>query len=436
MRKILILVFLLLPILVQPQGFEFESNRSKAVIPFQLINNLIFVPIKVNGVELNFLLDTGVEETILFSLDDKDEVSFNNVERVELRGLGSQQSVNGLKSANNHLSFLGFHDRNHDIYIILDQDFNFSSHIGIPVNGIIGYHFFKNYLVQINYDRKIITVFRDKDKILEKMTRKYEALHMTVEKSKPYIMAQVLQDSIHNVKLLVDTGSSDALWLFDEASHVAIPALHFDDYLGRGFSGDIHGKRARVPEFRIGNSTFKNPIIAFPDSLSIKNINMVAGRSGSVGGEVLRRHQVIFDYKGQKMYLRKGRNYEGAFNYNMSGIELQHGGLQWVKETVAMRTVVTESSYSVSGDKVSDFTYKFNLKPVYTIAGIRNDSPADEVGLRRGDLLIAVNGRKAYRYSLQELNTLLKSEDGQAITMKVERDGKEIETEFRLKSLL
>jgi hypothetical protein len=45
------------------KGFQFESGVNKISIPFKLINNLVFIPIKVNGVELNFLLDT---ETILF----------------------------------------------------------------------------------------------------------------------------------------------------------------------------------------------------------------------------------------------------------------------------------------------------------------------------------------------------------------------------------
>lgn len=69
-----ILLFLLivyvLPLFGQ-DAFEFADGNKKVSIPFKLINNLIFIPIKVNGIELNFLLDSGVEETILFSLEDK-----------------------------------------------------------------------------------------------------------------------------------------------------------------------------------------------------------------------------------------------------------------------------------------------------------------------------------------------------------------------------
>ena len=84
-------------------SFQFISDKDKIKIPFQFINNLIFVPIQVNGVELTFLLDTGVEETILFSLEETDTVPFFNVSKVKLRGLGSEESIEALSSTQNKL---------------------------------------------------------------------------------------------------------------------------------------------------------------------------------------------------------------------------------------------------------------------------------------------------------------------------------------------
>ena len=118
---ILCLLFIYsLPVMGQ-EGFMFEKGVEKVVIPFKLINNLIFIPIKVNGIELNFLLDSGVEETILFSMEDKKEVNFFNVEKITLRGLGSEASVEGLKSTKNTLERDGLISENHLLYIVLDQ---------------------------------------------------------------------------------------------------------------------------------------------------------------------------------------------------------------------------------------------------------------------------------------------------------------------------
>ena len=103
-KSICLLVFAFWQFSFSQEGFQLETDKKKVTIPFQLINNLIFIPINVNGVELNFLLDTGVEETILLSLEDKESLELKNVEKIKLRGLGSEEAIEGLKSKNNTLS--------------------------------------------------------------------------------------------------------------------------------------------------------------------------------------------------------------------------------------------------------------------------------------------------------------------------------------------
>lgn len=433
-----LLFFIFNQITIAQQGFQFESNKKKIVIPFKLINNLVFIPIKVNGVELNFLLDTGVEETILLSLDDKDQVSFNNVEKITLKGLGSDEAVEGLKSSNNILSINGLVDNFHTLYIVLDQNFNFSSHIGIPVNGIIGYHFFKNNLVEINYDRKKIFVYKDTKKLQEKLHKKFSKTSISIEKNKPYLETSVtLSEKIIPAKLLIDTGNSDALWLFQDINkEIQVPQNNFDDYLGKGFSGDIFGKRTRISKFSIDKFEFVNPIIAMPEANSFKSVNMVTNRVGSIGGEILKRFTVLFDYKNNQLFLNKNNNYNAPFHYNMSGIELQNEGVQWVQETIALQTqLVEDNTYDASGKK-ANFKYKFSLKPIYTISNIRKNSPAELSGLKKDDIVISINNVLGYKYSLQEINEILKSEEDKWLYFEIERDKQILKFKFQLKSIL
>jgi len=218
MKKAVLLFSLLLsgfPIFAQ-NGFYFENGRDKVSIPFKLINNLVFIPIKVNGVELNFLLDSGVEETVLFSLEDKKEVNFYNIEKITLKGLGSEEAIEGLKSTNNNLNVNGLKSSNHLLYVILDQSFNLSSHIGIPVNGIIGYSFFKNNLVELNYQKKRVVVYQNSERNRIKFEKKFKTIAITIEKAKPYLISSVVIDTAKiPAKLLVDVGNSDAIWLFE-----------------------------------------------------------------------------------------------------------------------------------------------------------------------------------------------------------------------------
>ena len=440
-RSVVLAFFLAISFTVAAQdGFHFENpNRKKTVIPFQLINNLIFIPIIVNGIELTFLLDTGVDETILFSLDDKEDVSFQFVEKIKLKGLGKENSIDGLKSSQNQLTSHGLTDTGHDIYIVLDQNFNFSSSIGIPVNGIIGYHFFKNHLVEINYQKKKIIVYNETQKARRRIAGKYKKFAISIESNKPYMISTLtLADKPMPAKLLIDSGSSDALWLFESRSEaIKIPSRHFNDFLGRGFSGEIQGKRARITRFDFAAFAFTNTIAAFPDSIATQDLVMVEDRLGSVGGEILKRFDMVFDYREKQMFLRKNSNFDEPFHYNMSGIEIHHSGMTWVPETVGLKPVAQENTFDINGNKIpSSFIYKFELKPIYAISNIRKDSPADLCGLKKDDIILSINNKLGYRYSLQDVNSLLKSEEGKSISMEVERNGVKMNFEFQLKSIL
>jgi len=435
--KFAFVLFLISATIYGQNDFEFEANKSKVTIPFKLINNLIFIPIKVNGAELNFLLDTGVEQTILLSLEDKGDVNFFNVKKIKLKGLGSNEAIEGLKSSGNVMDMKGFIDKQHDLYIVLDENFNFSTHIGIPVNGIIGYHFFKNNLVAIDYAHKKIIIYNDEKKIRKKLMANFNEIPITIEKNKPYLNTEIaIGQNAATAKLLLDVGNSDALWLFpNEEKQITIPIANFQDYLGRGFSGEIHGNRAKISRINFGKYEFRNPIIAFPDSASIKSVNMVKDRTGSVGAEILKRFNIVFDYRNKKIYIKNNSNFSLPFHYNMSGIELQNEGMQWVQETVKLETVTEKNTYDSNGNK-NDFKYKFSLKPIYLISSIRPNSAAELCGLQKGDAISKINGLPAYKYSLAEINDMLKSEEGKWMTFQVMRNGTELKFKFQLKSIL
>lgn len=440
MKKYKVLFFgLFLPFLLFGQGdFLMENNATKATIPFKLINNLVFIPIKVNGVELNFLLDSGVEETILFSMEDKQEVSFNNIEKIKLRGLGSEEEIEGLKSTKNILETHGLKSNDHMVYIILDQNFNLSSHIGIPVNGIIGHKFFRKNLIEINYQKKRIVVHSKNSKFQEKLDKKFKMVPITIERSKPYIVSTATVNNVEvQAKLLIDIGNSDAFWVF-ENTKIKLPDKNFPDFLGKGFSGDIEGHRAKIDKFSIDEFEFKKPIVSFPDSISIRNVKMVPGRIGSVGGEILKRFTVVLDYQEKKLYLKKNSKFGEPFTYNKSGITIQHNGLQWVQETVHLETVQVANTIDELQDrqKNNNFKYKFALKPVYEIVNVRKNSAAEKCGLRKGDVIVSINKIQPYKYSLQQINNLLKSEEDVWINLEVERNSVVLKFRFKLEDEL
>lgn len=422
-------------------GFQFENNKNKISIPFKFINNLIILPIEVNGTSLNFLLDTGVEDSVLFSVDDTDGISFSNIEKIKIRGFGSNEAFEAYKSINNKLSVKNYTDFNHTLYLVLDQNINVSSQVGIPVNGIIGYQFFKNHLVKIDYENKRITVFNTKIKALRKISKLYDKIPLTFVYGKPYIDCTTSfsekQESLQSM-LLIDTGSSDAIWFFSQSnSKIIIPKLNFEDYLGRGFSGDVYGERGRIDEFSLGTFHFKKPLAAFPDSIATTDMGEIKDRIGSIGSEVLRRFTVVFDYENSMIYLKKNHHFEEPFNFNMSGLEIQHQGLQWIKENYEENPALSNNLFDADGNKITNnLKYKFELKPIYVITNVRKNSPAAVAGFQKEDVIQRINKRDAYTYTLQQINDLLKTEEGKAINFEIDRKGQLLHLSIVLKNIL
>ncbi|MDQ1163036.1 hypothetical protein QE422_003404 [Chryseobacterium sp. SORGH_AS 447] len=413
-------------------SFEIE-DAEKTVIPFKLIANLIFIPVNINGADLTFMLDTGVAETSIFSLENQ-ELTLQNVEKIRFSGLGGTASIDGFRSDHN-VARIGkdFVNRSMTVYIITEQDFNISSHIGIPVNGIIGYHFFKDHPLVIDYSTKKITIYNDEN-VFRKRIRKFEEISISIEKNKPYLFADVeMTKERKPSKLLIDLGNSDAIWLF--------PALikdfvynrpNIDDYLGRGFNGDVYGKRSRIHHLYLGSFTFEKPLTAMPDEFSIQHVNMVENRKGSVGGDIMRRFTVAFDYKNQKLYVKKNRNFNDPFHFNMSGLDFKQDGVEWTKDLISLPAKSNKAPAGSTEVINNNMQYNFVLKPIFSIAGVRKDSPGAKAGLQKDDRLISINGKKTADMTLQKIMEMMKSDEGKTIEMIIERKNKPLMLKFTL----
>jgi hypothetical protein len=420
------------------QGEFNLPGKQRDKIKFKLINNLIVLPIEINGIELSFLLDTGVSKPILFNITNTDSLQMNNVETIFLRGLGEGETVRALRSKNNFFKIGDAVNVNQEVYVVFDQEINFTPRLGIPVHGIIGYSLFKDFIVEINYKSKVIKL-NNREGYTYKSCRKCETFGLSFHNNKPYIDGEVtLGEDILPVKLLIDTGSSDALWLFedDKLGITAENNNYFQDFLGRGLSGNVHGKRSKISAFRLKDFTLKNVNAAFPDSSAIKHAKRIEDRNGSLSAEILRRFNIIFDYKSAKLTLKKNGNFNAEFQYNRSGIVLEQHGFRLVKESVKNKSVDNYGRSNEDNITISTIkSYRIGLKPAYTIIEVRQNSPAQKAGLLEGDVLLSINGKQAYELKLQEVTHYFRGKVGKTIRLKIERGNTVINVEFQLEDV-
>jgi hypothetical protein len=420
--------------------FQFENASERQSVSFKLSNNLIVLPIEVNGRPLNFILDSGVGTTLLFNLYAKDSVMLNNKEKVKLQGLGSEESVEAVLSKGNLFTFGNIKGFNQSLYLILDDSFDLSSKLGITVHGIIGYEILKDFVVDINYGTKRINFYKP-DTYKHKICKKCESFELEFFKLKRYINVGVKLDSASvktiPVKMLIDSGGSDALWLF-ENSHPDIlpPKKYFNDLLGEGLSGAVYGKRSKIEALVIGKFELKNPTVSFPDSASISYARQFDERNGSLGASVLKRFNVTFDYRNKKISLKKGSYFKEPFNYNMSGIELVYNGKLLVKEQNFASIGLADGNGNEKNTVILDYNYKYTFKPSYKIQSIQDGSPAYNAGLLAGDIVIKINGKFTYELPLDEIIGKFFQKENSRISLVVERNGKDYEYHFYLKDML
>jgi len=316
-------------------NFFLKDNISKK-INFELNGNLIIIPIEINGVELSFVLDTGVSKPILFNLAEKDSLDLRHTETFYLHGLGADGKLKALKSRQNTFKIGDATSVNQDLYVVFDNTINFTPRLGVIIHGIIGYDVFKNFVVEINYSSKFIRLHKP-DTFKPKSSKKWKTLPINIDRRKPYIDSKiVVNDSLKSVKLLIDTGSSDALWIFEDKRQGLTPDanLVFEDFLGKGLSGSVYGKRSKVKSFHLSDFILSNVNVAFPDSISIDRAKLYKERSGSVGGSILKRFNIHFDYTNRKIYFKKNSYYNDPFTYNNSGIVLEHNGSMFIREQI------------------------------------------------------------------------------------------------------
>lgn len=419
------------------QSYHLTNGKKFHKVKFQLINNLMIIPLEVNGTELSFVLDSGVGTPILFNLADQDSIQLNNVTEITINGLGEGDPINALKSTSNFVKLGDVKNVSQDIYVVMDAGINFSPSLGIPVHGIIGYDLFRDFVVDINYINKSIK-FYNPDKYSYKLPKKSREVNLSIIGKKAYLDARVMINKTEEipVKMLMDTGSSDAIWLFED-EQIQLPEKHYDDFLGKGLAGDIYGKRTKIHHLKIADFVLSNAKAAFPDMETFNTIKDFGGRNGSLGGEVFKRFNIVFDYQNRRMILKKNSNFDKLFQYNISGIDLQHAGVRYVSERIANSNGVVYNNEKTYGDVqiVLQGATRLSIVPEIVVSGIRQGSPAHSAGLQEGDVILAVNGKRIHRYKLQEIMHLLNNNKDKRVKVLVERYNNDLLFSFVLKPL-
>ncbi|MDR2910755.1 MAG: aspartyl protease family protein [Bacteroidales bacterium] len=386
------------------RGFLFDNPRSKTtVINFKISSNLIIIPVTINDSDtLNFILDTDVRYPIITELTFIDKLNLNYMVPVTIKGIGIDGEITAYRSGNNTMHIEGLTARNQEVQMVIDEDFQISHILGKPIHGLIGLNLFKDYIVEIDYENEKIRL-KKPEYFNYKSRNKDIVMPIIFDGDKPFVNTTIVTNSLTEVpvKLLVDTGTGDALWLSEKSDErIRIPQNYFETFLGRGLNGDLFGVKGRIDGVLIGSQILPKPIVAFPNSELIDQVISANDRNGTMGAEILRRFYVIFDYQNSKIILRPTGRIKEEFNANMSGMEIIN--------------------------PMPGF-------PIFTVSSIIENSPAHLAGLLKNDQILSINSNSHKTFELNDINLLLQSKENKKIRLKILRNGEEIKTSFELR---
>ncbi|HZX58030.1 MAG TPA: aspartyl protease family protein [Mucilaginibacter sp.] len=374
------------------QYFDLNKNRKSVSMRFKLIRNLVIVQLKINDKgPFNFILDTGVGLMIMTNPKMVDSLDLVSKRTIKIVGLGEGDAYEAYVTPPLKIEFPGLTSYDVAATILKTDHFNLSNFLGIPVSGLLGYEFFNNLAVKLNFIDSTLTVYRPHD---TRLFRSGTKIPITIEVHKPYVQTLIAMPNgtIQQCKMIIDLGAGHPVSLENMIKKHGLPQNFIAANLGVGLGGPISGFLSRIDEIDIGKFRLKKVITSFPNDYDTTTLKyMTVARDGNIGLGVLKRFTVVFNYQESVMYLKPNSTFRDPFEHDMSGIE-----------------------YYAAGD---DFKH-------IIVSRVEPGSPADEIGLEKDDEITSINFKPVADMSLEEIDGILKSKSDRSLLLEIYHDHK------------
>jgi hypothetical protein len=265
---------------------------TQDTIPFTLgPDSKIHIEGKVNDSEpLDLIFDTGADNLVLYksAFSKKAKIEFDGtLENAGMGGTSTRQTSN-----ENRLEIADLR-WDHELVMYIEKQAD-------GADGIVGFNVFEDKVVEIDYDKKIITIGSSMPAAIAGYTK----LEMHFKTTIPLLDATLINgEKITKDQLIIDTGSSASI------------------HLNRGFAAKngLYGTMEKLGSSSsrgVGRNTITNEIVLLPE-LNIGGYTLhrvpihlevataeTNDSTGHVGMDVLKRFNTILDYQNNFVYLK------------------------------------------------------------------------------------------------------------------------------------
>lgn len=383
------------PVIFDPpeQGdkdYEFTAGNAAENIPFEFVENHLFIPVSVAGEERLWVIDTGAGMSVIDQAF-ADEMGLEIEGNLKGRGAGGTVDIGIATLPPFDLKGISFGEQK----VAVIEMAELIRRIGIETPGILGFDFLSRFVTKIDFANELIS-FYDPESFEYKGPGSLLDAH--------------IEDGVFKTHATLD-GELSGTWLFDIGAsgvHLDSPYAAREGYsekkgvlrMGHGASHEFQIKSVRSESIEFGGFTLDGPLLGFAPGETDTTVS--ADRLGILGNSVFRHFIVHVDYVNEQVILEKGDKFNQPWPEDHSGLNVA-----WTPDHE-------------------------QIEVLYVSPG----TPAEEAGFEKGDILKMFNGVAIEpKTGVLDVRDLLRQEPGTTHEVVIERAGKEKELSITLADL-
>jgi len=322
---------------------------SSEAVPFELFRgSRIVVPARINGHDAEVLLDTGASAT---TLDRAYARSIGLPEGTKIQGRGAGGTVDAELVSDVSIEIGGM--RLDKMSVGVMDLAPVSRGLGRPLTIVLGRDFFDSAVVSIDWANNRLQIRRPQE-----FTPAADAVSLTLTRKGPFNTIPVSVAGASPIEALLDLGNGGTLILPPTywSARPELASLRSAQARVGGVGGMSAARAVIMPSVSLAGQTFAN----VPAVLSTVGNDHDATQMANVGVGLLKQFKVDLDLGRNRIYLAP-RADRPPFERDRAGI-----------------------GFDLSGDRLK-------------VAFVSSGSPAEAAGLKVGDEVVAVDGRRVTR---------------------------------------
>jgi len=372
------------------KGYHFRDGENSASIPFEFIENLIYLPVTIGGDRQYWVLDSGASMSVI-DQDYAEKLGLDVQGSIRGYGFGELFDLSFVKVPEYRVGDIQFASQK----LYVSKGLAAKSYEPEMV-GILGYDFLSRFVVEIDYDLKLV-IFHAPEHFV------YKGSGATVDAPLKYrtFSLPVTVDGTFKSLWSLDLGSYHSSINYPFAEKNGLLARKGVEIVSQGLSGLSREVNIQFSCLQIDRFQLNLPLIAIPSEKGV-GATALGEVGGNLGNSTLHHFHLFLNYPEQKIILEEGQSFNATFPRDKSGL------------------IIGRSE---------------NNQPM--ISYISSNSPATKAGLVAGDIIVELAGQAVGpNQPIIPLRDILREHTaGNSVAIKVQREEQILSTTLILEDL-